>query len=158
MWAWSRHCRGSLLPTTHGLYTTGLNLGLHPANERRFLLAGHNPKNQLCIGQQWIFWSYSVVGSMLLKTQQKRGWCSCKTGACWLGWGLLLLFMMTSSDENISALLALCVGNSPVSGEFRTQRPVTRSFDVFFDLRVNKRLSKQSWGWWFKTPSYPLWR
>ena len=26
------------------------------------------------------------------------------------------------------------------------QRPVTRSFDVFFDLRLNKRLSKQSWG------------
>ena len=28
--------------------------------------------------------------------------------------------------------------------EFPTQRPVTRSFDVFFDLRPNKRLSKQS--------------
>ena len=41
-----------------------------------------------------------------------------------------------------SALLALCAGNSPVTGEFPTQRPVTRSFDVFFDLRVNKRLSK----------------
>ena len=39
-----------------------------------------------------------------------------------------------------------------------TQRPVTRSFDVFFDLRLNKRLSKQSWGWWFETPSFPLWR
>ena len=38
------------------------------------------------------------------------------------------------------------------------QRPVTRSFDVFFDLRLNKRLSKQSWGWWFETPSCPLWR
>ena len=33
------------------------------------------------------------------------------------------------------------------------KRPVTRSFDVFFDLRLNKRLSKQSWGWWFETPS-----
>ena len=40
----------------------------------------------------------------------------------------------------------------------RSQRPVTRSFDVFFDLRLNKRLSKQSWGWWFETPSHPLWR
>ena len=38
------------------------------------------------------------------------------------------------------------------------QRPVTRSFDVFFDLCLNKRLSKQSWGWWFETPSRPLWR
>ena len=54
-----------------------------------------------------------------------------------------------------SPLLAICAGNS---GEFPTQRPVTRSFDVFFDLRLNKRLSKQSWGWWFETPSRPLWR
>ena len=57
-----------------------------------------------------------------------------------------------------SALLALCPGNSPVTGEFSAQRPVTRSFDVFFDLRLNKRLSKQSQGWWFETPSRSLWR
>ena len=44
--------------------------------------------------------------------------------------------------ETFSALLALCAGNSPVTGEFSTQRPVTRSFDVFFDLHLNKRLSK----------------
>ena len=37
------------------------------------------------------------------------------------------------------------------------QRPVTRSSDVFFDLRLNKQVSKQSWGWWFETPSDPLW-
>ena len=59
--------------------------------------------------------------------------------------------------ETFSALLAICAGNSPVPGEFPTQRPVTRSFDVYFDLRPNKRLSKQSWGWWFETPSRPLW-
>ena len=47
--------------------------------------------------------------------------------------------------ETFSALLALCAGNSPVTGEFPAQRPVTRSFDVFFDPRPNKRLSKQSW-------------
>ena len=35
---------------------------------------------------------------------------------------------------------------------------MTRSFDVFFDLLLNKRLSKQSWGWWFETPAGPLWR
>ena len=46
--------------------------------------------------------------------------------------------------ETISALLALCVGNSPVTGEFPAQRPVTRSFDVFCDLRLHGRLSKQS--------------
>ena len=39
-----------------------------------------------------------------------------------------------------------------------TQRPVTRSFDVYFDLRLIKRLSKQCWGWWFETLSCPLWR
>ena len=50
--------------------------------------------------------------------------------------------MMTSSNGNISALLAICAGNSPVPGEFPAQRPVTRSFDVFFDLRLNNRLSK----------------
>ena len=57
-----------------------------------------------------------------------------------------------------SALLAICAGNSPVPGEFPAQRPVMRSFDVFFDLRLNKRLSKQSWGWWFETLLRPLWR
>ena len=60
--------------------------------------------------------------------------------------------------ETFSALLALFVGNSPVTGEFPAQRPVTWSFDVFFDPRLNKRLSKQSWGWWFETPSRSLWR
>ena len=60
--------------------------------------------------------------------------------------------------QTSSALLALCAGNSLVTGEFPSQRPVTRSFDGFFDLRLNKRLSKQSWGWWFETPSRPLWR
>ena len=60
--------------------------------------------------------------------------------------------------ETFSALLAICAGNSPVPGEFPAQRPVTRSFDVFFDLRLNKRLSKQPWGWWFETPVWSLWR
>ena len=60
--------------------------------------------------------------------------------------------------ETFFALLALCAGNSQVTGEFPAQRPVSRSFGVFFDLRLNKRLSKQSWGWWFDTLSHPLWR
>ena len=51
--------------------------------------------------------------------------------------------------ETFSALLAICAGNSPVTGEFPAQRPVTRSFDVFFDLRLNKRLRKQSRRWWW---------
>ena len=60
--------------------------------------------------------------------------------------------------QTFSALLAICAGNSPVPGEFPAQRPVTRSFDVFFDLRLNKWWSKQSWGWWFETLSRLLWR
>ena len=44
--------------------------------------------------------------------------------------------------ETFSVLLAICAGNSPVPGEFPTQRPVMQSFDVFFDLRLNKRLSE----------------
>ena len=60
--------------------------------------------------------------------------------------------------ETFSALLALCAGNSPVTDEFPLQRPLTRSFDVFFDLRLSKRLSKHSWDWWFETLSRPLLR
>ena len=60
--------------------------------------------------------------------------------------------------ETFSVLLAICAWNSPVTGEFHTQRPGTQSFDVYFELRPNKRLSKQLWGWWFETPSHPLWR
>ena len=59
--------------------------------------------------------------------------------------------------EIFSTLLAINAGNSPVTGEFPTQRPVTWSFHVFFDLWLNKRLSKQSWGQWFEMPSCSLW-
>ena len=52
----------------------------------------------------------------------------------------------------------VCVGNSLVTGEFPSQRPVTRSFNIFFDLTLNKRLSKQSIRPWFETPSGSLWR
>ena len=67
-------------------------------------------------------------------------------------------FMMTSSNEIFSTLLALCAGNSRVTGEFPSQRRVTRSFDVFFDLRLNKRLGAQWIRRWFETPLRPLWR
>ena len=55
--------------------------------------------------------------------------------------------------EIFSELLAFCAGNSPITGEFPSQRPVTQSFDVFFHLRLNKRLIKQSRRRWFETPS-----
>ena len=68
------------------------------------------------------------------------------------------VFMMTSSNGKKIALLCLCALNPPVTGEFPLQRPVTRSFGVFHDLRLNKRLSKQSKHRWFETSSRPLWR
>ena len=64
--------------------------------------------------------------------------------------------MMTSSNGNIFRVTGHLCGE--FTGSRGTQRPVTRSFDVFFDPRLNKRLSKQSWGWWFETLPRPLWR
>ena len=60
--------------------------------------------------------------------------------------------------EAFSTLLSLCAGNSPatVNSPHRGQWRGTLMF--FFDLRRNIRLSKQPWGWWFKTPSWSLWR
>ena len=60
--------------------------------------------------------------------------------------------------ETFSMLLVLCAVNWPLTGEFPAHRSVTRSFAVFFDLRLNKRFSKQPWGWGVETPSPSLWR
>ena len=65
---------------------------------------------------------------------------------------------MTSSNGNIFRVTGPLCGEFTGPGEFHTKKPVTRSFDVFFDLRLNKRLSKQPWGWWFETSSWSLWR
>ena len=88
------------------------------------------------------------------------------TNFCMFPWqadhGAAVIFQKRSwwrhQMETFSALLALCAGNSPVTDEFPAQRPMTRSFGVFFDLCINNLLSKQSWGWWFETPSVSLWR
>ena len=74
------------------------------------------------------------------------------------GIAFLHSFMMTSPNGNFFRVTGPLCGEFTGPGEFPTQRPVTRSFDVFFDLRLNRRLSKQPWGWWFETPSWPLWR
>ena len=52
--------------------------------------------------------------------------------------------MMTSSNGNIFRVTGPLCGELTGPDEFPAQRPVTRSFDVFFDLRLNKRLSKQA--------------
>ena len=66
--------------------------------------------------------------------------------------------MMTSSNGTIFRVTGPLCGEFTGPGEFPAQRPLTRSFDVFFDLRLNKRLSKQPWGWWFETLLWSLWR
>ena len=60
--------------------------------------------------------------------------------------------------ETFSTLLTLCEGNPLVTSGFPSQKPVTWSFDAFFDLCLNKRFSKQSRLIWFETPSRSLWR
>ena len=76
----------------------------------------------------------------------------------YVSWGLneiLGCCLVMSSNENISALLVFCAGNSPVTSEFP---PTKASFDVFFDLRLIKWLGKQSRSRWCETPSRSLWR
>ena len=82
-----------------------------------------------------------------------------------MGWLIWLFWKKKSTiswwrhqTKTFSALLAICAANSPVTSEFLSQKPVTRGFDVFFDLRLSKCLSKQSQGWWFETPTRSLWR
>ena len=77
-------------------------------------------------------------------------WCPCIKTRC-----LFICFIKTSSNGNIFRVTGPLCGEFTAPGEFPSQRPVTQSFDVFYDLRLNKRLSKQSRRRWFETP---LWR
>ena len=65
---------------------------------------------------------------------------------------------MTSSNGSIFRVIGHLCGKFTGHREFPAKRPVTWSFDVFFDLSLNKRLSKQSWDWSFETPPRPSWR
>ena len=67
-------------------------------------------------------------------------------------WPVKLGWKTCHQMETFSALLSLCVGKPPVTGEFPSKMSVTLSFDVFFDQRLNKSLSKQSGSRWFETP------
>ena len=105
-------------------------------------------------------WS-SGISLVVLDTASEAVWDSGYRVWCWWGKTCPLigqLFMMTSSDGNIFRVTGPLCGEFTGSGEFPAQRPVRHSFDVFFDLLPNKRLSKQPWGWWFETPSWSLWR
>ena len=72
--------------------------------------------------------------------------------------GTLRLAMMTSSNGNIFRVTGPLCREFSGPAEFPAQWPVTRSFDVVFDQGLNKRLSKQTWGWWFETQPWSLWR
>ena len=101
-----------------------------------------------------IYGASYIIGLTVIK-QLIRWW--------YVDWrGRTVMFWCLHDDvikmETFSALLSICAGNSPASGEYPAQRPVKRSFHVFFGLCLNKRLRKQSWGWWFETLSCPLWR
>ena len=101
-----------------------------------------------------ISWPMSLLPVMcMLMAPRLDHYCTCRCSNTYL-----YLTWWRHQMETFSMLLAICAGNSLVTGEFPAQRPVMGSFDVFFDLRLNKWLSKQSWGWWFETPSCPLWR
>ena len=93
----------------------------------------------------------SKQSSRRFETPSRSSWCHCNemTDSS---------VMMTSSNGNIFRVTGHLCGEFTGPGELPAQRPVTRSFDVFFDLSLNKRLSKQSRGWWFETQSRPLWR
>ena len=70
----------------------------------------------------------------------------------------IVSIMMTSSNGNIFRVTGHLCGEFTGPRWIPAERPVTQSFDVLFDQRLNKRLSKQSWGWWFDTLPRPLWR
>ena len=120
-------------------------------------------------------WRYSVTPSLIgwAHTQDDPWFWTAKYGIKCFSWSLadmkpfgscvqtrvhVNLTWWRHQMETFSALLDLCAGNSLVTSEFPSQKPVKWSFDVCFDLRLNKRLSEQSWRWWFETPSCSLWR
>ena len=82
----------------------------------------------------------------------------CKSMCWWIGFSAFIQIMMTTPNGNIFRVTGHLCGEVTGPGEFPTQSPVTRNFDVFFDLRQKKLLSTQSRGWWFETPSRPSWR
>ena len=104
-----------------------------------------------------IYW-YLIYTQKCLHTSGLSVWLAIKMKHETAGTSLIGSPWWRHQMKTFSALMALCVGNSPLTREFPSQRSVTRSFDFFFDLRLNKQLSKQSWGWWFETLSRSLWR
>ena len=113
---------------------------------------------QMWPGVSMVWYHYSIINSWSPAWTKYTYFLRVKFPKRCCFWKIFQFPWWRRQMETFSALLALCAGNSPVTGEFPSQRPVTWSFDVFFDLHLNKQLNKQSWGWWFETPSRSLWR
>ena len=127
-----------------------------------FLIQLHKILKACAVYKGCMYDSYEIVATWLESTRSRRIvvcmmslWYTCAGSWEDDSW---ISTWWRHQMETFSALLAFCMGNSPVTGEFPAQRPVTRSFDVFFNPRFNKRLRKQWWGWWFFTPLRPLLR
>ena len=82
-----------------------------------------------------------TVALLLIRVVRIKGRCSFLLDVSHLKWRYS---WWRHQMETFSALLALCGGNPPVTGGYPPQKPVAPSFDIFFHLRLNKRLSKQS--------------
>ena len=133
----------AIVTASHGssLRITGLCEGNPPANDGF-------PSSMSSIADFFLCYYLKTNCSINSRVDSGLGWD-------WLMWRHS---WWRHQMKTFFALLGLCAGNSPVTGEFPVQRPVTLTFDVSYDLRLNKQLSKQSWDWWFETPSRPLWR
>ena len=105
----------------------------------------------LCIQNTGFDWSLFVVDKPQRKNESKFKYTIPRKQKTTLSW-------WRHQMETFSALLTFCENNPSVAGGFPSQRPMTLSFHVLFDLRLNKRLSKQSRRRWFETPSRSLWR
>ena len=101
-----------------------------------------------------LLWSVEYV---INKSITNFHWLSNSIEVLLVGWaaGIQIVLYLTpwwSWNGNIFHV------TGPLCGEFTGHRwLVTRRSDVFFDLCLNKCLSKQSWGWWFEMPSPSLW-
>ena len=112
-------------------------------------------RSQFCTYYDWVFnvTSMNIPIIFIIRIVKPERFLYIKI---WCIYWWLSPSMMTSSNGNIFRVTGnLC---REFTGEFPAQRPVTRSFDVFFDLGLIKPLSKQLWGWWFEMLSCPLWR
>ena len=136
---------------TSKLRVTGLCQGISPGTGEFPLQMASNAENVS------IWWRHHGPWDRVML----YGWCPSPAPLC--------IVVLVPSDtplaspwwrhqmETFSVLLASWAGNSPVTGEFPAQRPVTRSFDVFYDLRLNQQLSKQWRRRWFEMPWRSLW-